>query len=118
MKPKLDKARREWLAGLKDGDEVAILTERGYWRAIVSRYYDEFSTGNGSGSYTLGSGQKFLRRGHSGYGSTPAWLVPPTDEMRATWRMEELRTKVKLAVGSLTNEQVVAIAAVLFPDPK
>lgn len=116
--PKLDKARKEWLASLKEGDEVASASERDGERICpaigrVQNSFYEYISGGGSRSYSLNSG----RSPAPTYGAQDGgqrYLVPVTDEIR-----RRVRLRTWLAMGpriqwqDVTDEQIEAIAKIL-----
>lgn len=117
-KPTLTKARREWLASLSDGAEVASMGEYGPPR--ISQVYHqgdafyECDAGHGSRSYSRTSGASPANRiGPQDGGAR--WLVPATDEIRRAARVAEWRRRI-YRFGEwtkLADEQIEGIAVVL-----
>lgn len=119
--PKNDKARKEWLASLKDGDEVAILGDRQSVITIIRRcrYREEF-TDDQCRRFTLATGKE-----RDGWGNR--WIVPLTDELRAQIVRDETvaRARGKLSRlyfarhaidDAVTDDQALACAAIMWPE--
>ncbi len=111
--PKNDKARKAWLAGLKDGDEVGIQYVVGGDPRIIR--IDSVDRGK-------------IRIVHSSFRRTDGgcdcghYLVPISEELRTKERLMKLRYKIGEAIGlggyGLTDKQILAIAAILWPEVK
>ena len=121
--PRQDKQRKQWLASLKDGDEVGVLTIRGVahtltiarlQRRTARKEYMDQDTGR---QFTFASGKqpKYDR-----------WLVPLTDAMRQdleTVRQSEsarrrmCRTYFGMGLAPVVpDDKILACAAILWPD--
>jgi len=118
---KNDKARKEWLAGLKDGDIIASEDAHGVRVGKVSR--SGYKRGgecfwlNGA-RYTVATGRKITR---PGYSSTLAWLIPATDEIKRTHDITQKRERIIASCShsglrAFTDAQILAIAAILWPS--
>jgi hypothetical protein len=117
MKPKLDKARKAWLAGLKAGDEVTRIFESGAPSiAMVDRADADVIRLEGNGHweaprYTRKSGTSTSKRG---------WIVPVTAEYRQQALISKLRSKLQWSTRDLwrdaIDEQILAVAAILWPE--
>ncbi len=118
--PKNDKTRKAWLASLKDGDEVAVITERR--TKIVklhrsSRYPNELRADGEC--FTVASGK---------YPGEDRWLIPATDDLKASVVRDDLIRCARLrmcAVGfepwstrnvKATDDQAIACAAIMWPE--
>jgi hypothetical protein len=127
MQIKNDKARKEWLAGLKDGDEVAMVDEDGEVRGIgpvQHRLYPP-SFGVDSQRFTLRTGKRIAAGSTAG-----GWIVPLTDDVRARHEQEKrvLRAIDRLQqIGrfwgstgwrQFTDDQILAVSAILWPEQK
>ena len=117
--PKNDKARKEWLASLKDGDEVAVCDDRGRMMVASVIRYKYFHL-TGSGEYTVATGKRVRREG---------WMLPLTDEHRKQIARAALVTsaRTKMAgvlfapwgfnvTGAATDDQALACAAIMWPE--
>lgn len=122
--PKNDKARKEWLAGLKPGGEAMAVDEVGsvlfYGTVILSNRGQGWHLG---GRYfTKATGKEIGRK------SQLSWLASPTKEGRETHRkavrVRECRGKLS-AVGyygwmgiekKFTDAQILAVSAILWPE--
>ncbi len=115
--PPLTQERRAWLAGLKDGDEVAKYTSTGdVWietliRLDKSDHPAVFRTAQGLSQYRAdGVAMGPLQ---------PSYLGPVTGEVRARCARQALRVRVQREVramaeaGSLSDAQIAGIAEVL-----
>src|SRR5262245_9359433 len=95
--PKLDKARREWLAGLKEGDEVVSIPAWGPPRlSNIGRQADSFyecDAGQGSRSYSLNTGRSPANRFGPQDGGE-RFIVPATDELRRTAMAAAWRARI------------------------
>ena len=127
--PKLGTERREWLAGLKVGDEVAVCGTRALdyagritskvsppIRGILTEYRNgsvfvsEFGTNLGVGSFDRETGEaRGFRKG---------WLEPFEN-----WRKECLIETAQRFIRDprfggvdVTEEKILAIAAILWPE--
>lgn len=127
--PKMDKGRREWLAGLKVGDEVAVCGTRAldYAGRITSKVsppirgivtasrngvvtVSEFGTNFVVGGFDRGTGKaRVFRKG---------WLEP-----FGNWRKGRLIETAQRFIrdprfggADVTDEKILAIAAVLWPE--
>ena len=124
MTIKNDKARKAWLAGLKDGDGIATMDDAGSVLGIgtVTRslYTDEFRV-ESIGCFTskLGKGG----RGHRGAHGC-LWLVPLTEDMRAAFEKRKAADRARSRIQSLnrfggmpefSDDQALAAAAILWP---
>ena len=129
--PKMDKERREWLAGLKVGDEVAWTTEVMPVRIVkiagVSRSEPpDFVVDNETekNSHCRGKFTQKTGKGRVGtFRPTNGWIVPVTEDHRRSHRVEEARQRL----GSISfnrfapkfcppDEKILAIAAILWPE--
>jgi len=119
MKPKLDKARREWLDSLCDGDLVAVLDERGNVSAVDIVTWRSYSTmwGVAGRTYLQKSGK---RSGLEG------WIVPASDEMKARHGLRKQADAARRQLSAAYHRQwrdcgdsqLIAAATLLFPEPK
>ncbi len=120
--PKQDKQRKQWLASLKDGDEVGVLTIRGVahtltiarlHRRTARKEYMVLDTGR---RFTLATGKQPL---------CDCWLVPITDMMRKDLEAEQQtesarRWMCRTYFGRglepvVPNDKILACAAILWP---
>lgn len=113
--PKNDKARKTWLASLKDGDEVAWIAEgSGPRRVTVKRGRDMFVGQNCQFTFATGKGKI------NNWRSTDGWIVPldaVRQEVRATEARERLeRVKWQSWQKQATDEQALACAAIMWPE--
>lgn len=120
---KNDKAHKAWLAGLKDGDEAAVIDDDGacHGVGIVYRYKSRDEISLGSFRFTAKIGRSSL--GH--YRATGfCWLVPVTDELRAAAskrkavdETEDQLSKVRFTQWrQFTDDQLLAVSAILWPE--
>lgn len=118
-----DAARKAWLQGLKDGDEVAwvgsgqtqIITVR---RGHAAFYWTSGTQHNNrvTHSFTFATG-KGVKTDYSD--SADGWLWPVTDEHRQAVRAHEARHALRTAHWSsadFTDDQILAAAAALWPN--
>lgn len=117
--PKNDKARKAWLAGLKDGDEVAIVNERGDCH-LVKIHRRSFAFHCAGREFTLRGGKRIKRER---YDNTPTYLMPITEEMRRRKYVEGLRERLIAACRSsgmreFTDAKILAVSAILWPEVK
>ncbi len=126
MPPKNDAARKAWLHGLKDGDEVAWLAPRRVQLINVRRGRE--------GEFLYTSGTQFNNRmthtftaatgkgKHTGYAdSADGWIVPVTPEHRRTVTAHAARERIIGAMSSsglreFSDEQILQAAAILWPS--
>lgn len=126
--PKMDKKRREWLAGLKVGDEVVVCGARGvYYDGRMSRvwppirgiltaqrtdvvFVSEFGTNLVVGNFDKGTGKaRGFRKG---------WLEP-FENRRKDHLIETAQRFIRdprFGGASVTDEKILAIAAILWPE--
>ena len=122
--PKQDKQRKQWLASLKDGDEVGVLTIRGVahtltiarlQRRTARKEYMDRDTGR---LFTFATGKQ---------PRCDRWLVPLTDAMRKALEeerhIESARQKMcRTYFGHhglspvVPDDKIRACAAILWPD--
>jgi len=117
MKIKNDKARKEWLAGLRVGDVVAVLDENGAVTAVDAVSWSRYSRswGVGGGRYTEKTGKRAGRAG---------WIIPATEEMKAatakrksaSLARDRLRGTTYWDWNKIGDDQVLAAAAILWPE--
>jgi hypothetical protein len=126
--PKNDKARKAWLAGLKDGDEVAVIDSSGEALdicAVRRTNRDDLFTTQG-GYFTLKTGRRCLGYPDAiGY----SWLVPVTQELRDKSAKHKLAGAARMEIGRITgyewrygkrftDAQILAVSAILWPEVK
>lgn len=114
--PKNDKARKAWLAGLKDKSVVAVLDDRGsvtFVGQVTFYSYAQAWSINGR-RYTVKTGK---RSGSAG------WIVPATDAMKTALAVKQAadRARDKLSrIGwqwtQFTDDQILAVSAILWPE--
>ena len=113
--PKNDKARKAWLASLKDGDEVAWVAEgSGPRRVTVKRGRDTFTSQHCQFTLATGKGKT------DNWRSTDGWIVPLGPVLRET-RVGEARERLERVKwqswhGKVSDEQSLACATILWPD--
>ena len=118
MKPKLDKARKEWLAGLKAGDSVAAVRADGLILGIGPVSISYRNNGwrlDGIGVFTPKTGKR-----------SDSWIVPLTDELTAAYSRKkhvdtvtEKLSRIHWSAWSrFTEEQILAVDAILWPTAK
>lgn len=118
--PKNDKARKEWLASLKDGEEVVVIGESKMSTTKVSRckYHPEF-TDDQRRTFTLASGKEVGKN---------CWLVPLTEEHKRQIQRTQLFASARSRMNRVgfmpwscldvkaTDEQALACAAIMWPE--
>ena len=127
--PKMDKGRREWLAGLKAGAEVAWVTDTLPVRIVrivgVARKPPDFvvddepvKNGHCRATFTRKTG-----KGRVGtFRPTRGWIVPVTDELRKEHSVEVVRQRLcavrfnRFSSDAPPDEKILAIAAILWPE--
>lgn len=118
--PKNDKARKAWLASLKDGDEVVWQTQAGtVLVGTVSTFRDRFSVCDRAFTLKTGTAAAGWNR-QSGHYLADGWLVPVTDELRSQAAHACARDQLKRLNWTdwqhkFTSEQILAVAAILWP---
>ena len=112
-KPTLTKARREWLASLRDGNDHEVARHNGRFPehfAFVRIRWDEdhFRT-------VTGPRVCFRATGIEKDSHWPDWLSPVTDEMRHRKQIESWRNEAKRSPvwDKATDEQIERIAEIL-----
>ncbi len=123
--PKNDKARKEWLAGLKTGDLVAVIDDAGALLdvfKVTRRDVCEDFWVSCWGSFTLKTGRG---KGKSGGARGGTWLAQVTDEMRARHESRQAAGRARDRLSGIdpiggwrmfSDEQVVSAAAILWPE--
>lgn len=119
--PKNDKARKAWLASLKDGDEVVWQRQAGAVRVgTISTICDRFSVCDRA--FTLKAGTAVAGwNSRDGHYLADGWLLPVTDELRSQAARE---VAIKCALNQirrldwhdwakLDGVKLLAIAAIL-----
>ncbi len=120
--PKNDKARKDWLASLREGDEVVIM--RLSWQrcdlrsAVVGRRWNDRLIQTTAGAM-------FTRATWKASGEQ-VWIVPMTDEHRAAINKQQLVSRARSAMSRVvwqhagehraSDDQAIACAKILFPD--
>ena len=124
--PKMDKGRREWLAGLKVGDEVAWVSAHFSARIVrlvqVDGYFivdDELA----KESHCRATFTRLTGKGRAGtFRPTSGWIVPVTDDLRKEHSVEVARQRLcavrfnRFAGDAPPDEKILAIAAILWPE--
>ncbi len=121
--PKNDKARKEWLASLKDGEKVAVCDDRDRMRIASISYramHRQVFYVTESGQFTVATGKRV---------GSDAWIIPLTDELRKQIARATLVTsaRTKMAgvmfapwgfnvTGAATDDQALACAAIMWPE--
>lgn len=124
-RPPLTAERKAWLASLKAGDEVAVITEYGGIHPAKVLFATARRIGltpGGHGQYRLGSGARIA----DASSRRRAWIVPLDESIRRvivdTQRHRELSLKfVQMTwvdFDKLTLAQLEAIAAIVAGDGK
>lgn len=116
--PKLGKERREWLAGLKVGDEVAWVSDHFPTQIVrivqIDGHFvvddEPAKEGHCRATFTRLTGKE--RAGT--FRPTSGWIVPPTDALRREHSVEVFSRYARDT--SLTDEKILAIAAILWPE--
>lgn len=124
--PKNDAARKAWLRGLKDGDEVTWVSHC-QTRIIAIRRGRE-------GEFLCTVGTQFNNRmtyiftaatgkgKHTGYAdSADGWIVPVTPEHRRTVAAQAARERIigamsRSGLREFSEEQLLKVAAILWPS--
>ena len=121
--PKQDKQRKQWLASLKDGDEVGVLTIRGVahtltiarlQRRTARKEYMDRDTGR---RFTFATGKQPV---------CDRWLVPLSDGMRQDLETERRAESARRRMCGtyfghglgpvVPADKILACAAILWPD--
>ena len=111
MKPKPDKARKEWLAGLCEGDLVAVVDDTGRRLNCSTIRVGRAAFYAGGANFSMKSGCK----------SKSTWaIVPATQDEIVQHRRDGLVQRLSFAQRTqwctLTTEQLEAVAAMLWPE--
>jgi hypothetical protein len=121
--PKNDKARKEWLASLKDGDEVVVIGESKMLITKVRRcnYRSEF-TDDQRRTFTLASGKEIGGK---------RWIVPLTsallEQIMHSIQVQNARSRMSnvafagfayhsAGAQKATDDQALACAAIMWPE--
>lgn len=124
--PKNDAARKAWLRGLKDGDEVAwvshcqtriIAVRRGRGGEFLYTLGTQFNN-RMTHTFTAATG-KGKQTGYAD--SADGWIVPVTPEHRRAVAAQAARERIIRAMSSsglreFTDEQLLQVAAILWPS--
>ncbi len=121
--PKQDKQRKQWLASLKDGDEVGVLTIQGTAHKLTTvrlhadiarKEYMDLTT-NRRFAFATGKQPRCDR-----------WLVPLTDGMRQDLETERRAESARRRMCGtyfghglgpvVPADKILACAAILWPD--
>jgi len=124
--PKMDKERREWLATLKIGDEVAWVSD-GHPALIVRlvQVGGHFVVDDepAKESHCRATFTRLTGKGRSGtFRPTTGWVVPVTDVLRKEHAVEVARQRLcavrfnRSASDAPPSEKILAIAAILWPE--
>jgi len=124
--PKVDKERREWLAGLKVGDEVAWVSN-GFPARIVRlvQIDGHFVVDDepAKESHCRATFTRLTGKGRSGtFRPTIGWIVPVADDLRKEHSVEVARQRLcavrfnRFAGDAPPDEKILAIAAILWPE--
>jgi hypothetical protein len=120
-RPKNDKARKAWLAGLNDGNEAAWLDGDTYRIGIIKRDVEESEIrlvcgGLAVGWFTTATGKGVhVER-------TIGWLIPVTAEIKAKVahraKVHGLRRVLsgRCFYVEFTDDQILAVTAILWPE--
>jgi hypothetical protein len=110
-KPPLTKARRAWLASLKEGDEVALVVGNGTvdWvaRAVIRQRRVEHLWLAGGYTVSVKNGVDLFRRQVLCY-------IAPTAQFAPILELNDQRVAIAAALPLLTPEQVRAIHAIVI----
>ena len=111
--PALTKERRDWLASLKEGDEVTVLGAPHFPRIR------QVTIKNGWPAVQLGGSCSTLTKsGKLADSRRDEWIVPVTDEHRRIVSIAAWRTKLHWQIWDIcvADEQIEAIAKILLWD--
>lgn len=120
---KNDRARKAWLAGLQDGETVAIADDKGVLLdvfGVTRRATADHFWVSCFGSFTLKTGRGTARRG-------VLWIIPATEYMKAERAKRKAADQMRGRFQSVdringwrafTDEQIASAAAILWPDAK
>lgn len=126
--PKNDKARKAWLAGLKDGEEVANVTDDGRVLGFgpVNRSLHDpcFLFGAQTGNrprFSLATG-----KAKPYYWHAEGWIVPKTPELVEQHKLNVLARAACVELGKMSEyqwrqlptEKILAVSAILWPEVK
>lgn len=117
--PKNDKARKAWLAGLKNGDVVAAINEHGEVIEVAAIRWLKFAGmwDAGRHRYLEKSGKRSGRDG---------WIVPVTDEQRAEFSKKKAADFARGKLGAayhragfreFTDDQILAVSGLCLKTP-
>lgn len=117
--PKNDRARKAWLASLKDGDYVAVVGPPFSYSARVQR--------SPLRCFVVKTGHWMLSQFTltTGKGMHDRWLMPLTDELRVRIEHEALLADLRRRLRGFswyagpdgaTDDKVLACAAILWPE--
>lgn len=125
--PKMGKERREWLVGLKVGDEVAWVSDHFPTQIVrIVQVDGHFVVGDEPAKerHCRATFTRLTGKGRAGtFRPTSGWIVPPTDALRREHSVEVARQRLGAVLfsryardTSLTDEKILAIAAILWPE--
>lgn len=123
--PKNDAARKAWLRGLEDGDEVAWVSHCQTQIVPIRRGRDAFYWTSGTQynnrmthSFTFATG-KGVKTDYAD--SADGWIVPVTPEHRRTVAAQAARERIigamsRSGLREFSEEQLLKVAAILWPS--